>query len=146
MQKKAFAMVILFLLALGSLGAAYTFETTRADTLDMETKCEGTVDKKPGEFFTAKITFKNKGTTEGSWEIAVTFEGDTWTWKGEKKSITLEPGEKKTLSWEGDVPEDAPVDSVARLIVYYDNEFAALNWWIHIIPDAELCIVYSEVS
>ncbi len=146
MHKKASALITIFLLTLVTLGAAYLFGSTRATPLDIETRCEGTVDKKPSESFTVKIAFKNKGTTKGTWEITVTFEGNAWTWKGETKSLTLESGEKETLAWEGDVPDDAPADGVARLIVYYDNEFAALNWWIRVIPDAELCIVYSEVS
>lgn len=146
MRKEVFAVALIISFAIGMLGAVYLSKPTQATSLDLEVMCKKTVDKKPGESFTVKITFKNKGTTEGTWEIAVTFEGDDWTWKGEEKKLTLEHGEKETLTWEGEVPEDARVDSVARLIVYYGNEFVALNWWIHIIPDAELGITDSEVS
>ena len=146
MQKKAIAIVITILLVLGTLSIVYLFKQTQAVPLDMEIRCGGTVDKKPGESFIVKITFKNKGTVEGMWKISVTFEGDDWTWKGEEKLLTLKPCETKTLTWEGNVPEEAAVDSVARLIVYYDNDFVALNWWIKVIPGAELCIVDSKVS
>jgi hypothetical protein len=147
MQKKLFALLVIMLLAGGTLGAVYFFKPTKAtNSLDLEVTCKKTVDKKPDESFTVEITFKNKGTTEGTWKVAVAFEGDSWTWKGEEKQLTLEAGEKETLTWEGVVPEDAAVDSVARLIVYYDNEFTALNWWIHVIPNAELAIVHSKVS
>jgi len=147
MQKKVFAILTTILLMLGTLDVVYIFKPTQAvSPLDMEIACGGTVDKKPGESFAIKITFKNKGTTEGTWKIAVTFEGEDWTWKGEGKLLTLKPGKTETLTWEGSVPEDAAVDSVARLVVYYDNDFVALNWWIHIIPGAEICIVDSKVS
>lgn len=146
-QKKAISIATIILLAVGTLGTVYLFRPTQAvSPLDMEITCGGTVDKKPGESFIVEITFKNKGTTKGTWKIAVTFEDDDWTWKGEKKLLTLKPCKRKTLMWEGSVPEDAAVDSVARLIVYYDDDFVALNWWIHIISGAELCIVNSKVS
>jgi len=146
MQKKATAIVAIILLTLGTLGVVPLFIPTQAVPLDFETMCEGTVDKKPGESFTIKITFKNKGTTEGTWKITVTFEGEDWTWKGEEKQLTLKSYKTKTLTWEGNVPEDVTVDTVARLVVYYDSEFAALNWWIHVIRDAELYIIDSKVS
>ncbi len=147
MQKRIFAAVIIVMFALGTLGAVYLFRPTQAiSSLDVEIMCGGTVDKKPGESFIVEITFKNKGTTEGTWRIAITFEDDDWTWKGEEKLLTLKPCKRKTLMWEGVVPENAAVNSVARLIVYYDNDFVALNWWIYVIPGAELCIINSKVS
>ncbi len=146
MQRKLFAVPIIILLVLGTFSVAYLLKPTRADLLDAEVDRKGTIDKKPGESFTVKITFKNKDTSKGTWNIAVTFEGDHWNWKGEEKQLTLKPGEKKTLVWEGDVTDDAAVDSVARLVVYYDDSFVALNWWIHVISGAELYIVDSEVS
>jgi hypothetical protein len=112
----------------------------------MEVKCGGTVKKRLGEPFEVEITFKNKGTSEGSWRIAVAFESDGWNWAGEQIDLALEPGERETLTWEGIVPDDAIVDSMARLIVYFDNEFGALNWWIQVLPGAELAIVDSRVS
>jgi hypothetical protein len=147
MQKKISATAIIITLVLGMLGAVHLFRPTQAvSPLDMEITCGGTVDKKPSESFTVEITFKNKGTIKGTWKVAVTFEGDDWTWKAEGKLLALESCEKKTLVWEGVVPEDAVVDSVARLIVYYDDDVVALNWWIHVIPGAELFIVNSKVS
>ena len=147
MQKKTIAVAIIILLAVGTLGVFYLFRPTQAvSSLGMQITCRGTVDKKPGESLIVKITFKNKGIAKGTWKVAVTFEGDYWMWKGDEKLITLKPCEKKTLVWEGVVPEDADVDSIARLIVYYDDNFVALNWWIHVIPSAELCIVNSKVS
>lgn len=146
MQKKAIAIVITILSVLGTLSPVYLFKSTLASPLDMKVDCRGTVDKRPCESFIIKITFKNKGSAEGEWETAVTFEGHDWIWKGEKKLLNLKPYEKKILDWEGDVPEDAAVDSVARLIAYHDNDFVALNWWIHVIPSAELHIINSIVN
>jgi hypothetical protein len=138
------AIIILTLLA--TLSITYLFGPSKGASLDFDVLCSGTVDKKPGESFTVKITFKNKGTTEGTWNTTVTFEGDYWIWKGEKKELALEPDNKETLKWQGDVPANAEVDSIARLIVYYDGDYVALNWWIHVISGAELCVVDSKVS
>ena len=146
MRKRVIALVAVVSLALAAIGTAYLLTPTQACPLDMKPTCRGTVDKKTGENFTSKVSFKNKGSTEGTWEIAVTFEGDEWFWIGEAKSLTLEASETETLEWEGTVPEDAPVDSVARLVVYYDGNFIALNWWIRVVSGAELSIVHSEVS
>jgi uncharacterized membrane protein len=146
-QKKAVAAAATIIVLLSVvLCIVYLSKPAQAASLDYETTCNGIVDKKPGETFTVKITFKNRGSTEGTWNITVTFEGEDWIWKGEKKQLTLEPDEKETLTWEGKVPQDAAVDSVARLIVYYEDKCVALNWWIHVISGAELCIVDSKVS
>lgn len=145
-KKPLAAAATVIVLVLAALSIVYLFKPAQAATLDYETTCSGTVDKKPSESFTVKITFKNKGSTEGTWNVAVTFEGEDWTWKGEKKQLSLKPDEKETLTWEGEVPEDAVVDSVARLIVYYDDKYVALNWWIHVVSGAEFCIVDSKVS
>jgi len=107
---------------------------------------EGVVDKTPSEAFTAKITFKNTGKTEGTWSVNVAFEGEKWTWSGTPQELTLKPYKSKALTWNGEVPSDAPVDSVARLIVYYNDSFAALDWWIHVISGAELTITASTVE
>jgi hypothetical protein len=106
----------------------------------------GVVDKTPCESFTVKITFKNTGTTEGSWSVNIAFEGEKWTWTGTPQSLTLKPSKTKTLTWNGTVPSDASIDSVARLIVYYDNSFVPLDWWIHVVPGAELAITSSTVE
>jgi hypothetical protein len=106
----------------------------------------GVVDKTPCESFTVKITFKNTGTTEGSWSVNIAFEGEKWTWTGTPQGLTLKPSKTKTLTWNGTLPSDAPIDSVARLIVYYDNSFVPLDWWIHVVPGAELAITSSTVE
>jgi len=106
----------------------------------------GVVDKTPCESFTVKISFKNTGKTTGTWSVNIAFEGEKWTWTGTPQNLTLKPCKTKTLTWNGTVPCDAPPDSVARLIVYYDDSFVPLDWWIHVIPGAELAITSSKVE
>jgi len=106
----------------------------------------GVVDKAQSEAFTVKITFKNTGKTEGTWIVNIAFEGEKWTWTGTPQNLTLKSYKTKTLTWNGNVPSDAPIDSVARLIVYYDNSFVPLDWWIHVVPGAELTITSSTVE
>jgi hypothetical protein len=106
----------------------------------------GVVDKAPCEAFTVKIAFKNTGTAEGTWAVNIAFEGDAWIWKGTSQMLTLKSGKTKTLTWNGTVPCDAPTDSVARLVVYYNNSYTALNWWIHVVSKAELAITSSSVE
>jgi len=106
----------------------------------------GVVDKTPCESFTVKIAFKNTGKTEGTWSVNIAFEGEKWTWTGTPQTLTLKPCKTKTLIWNGTVPCDAPTDSVARLIVYYDDSFVPLDWWTHVIPGAELAITSSTVE
>jgi hypothetical protein len=108
--------------------------------------CGGVVDKTPCEAFTVKIEFKNTGKTSGTWSVNIAFEDEAWTWNGTPKTLTLKPCHKKTLTWNGNVPEDALIDSVARLIVYYDDSFEPLDWWIRIIDGAELTITSSTVE
>jgi len=105
----------------------------------------GVVDKAPGADFLVEIGFKNTGATDGTWTAQVSFEGEKWGWNGTRQTLTLKPDGKTTLTWNGTVPADAPIDSVARLIVYYDDSFVALNWWIHVVPAAELAITSSTV-
>lgn len=106
----------------------------------------GVVDKAPCEAFTVRITFKNTGTAEGTWFINIAFEGNAWTWSGTQQILTLKPSKTKTLSWNGSVPCNAPLDSVARLVVYYNDSYATLNWWIHVVSGAELSITSSTVE
>jgi len=105
----------------------------------------GVVDKAPSAAFAVEIAFKNTGSTEGSWSVNVAFEGEKWSWVGAPQNLTLKPDKARTLIWNGSVPANAPMDSVARLIVYYDDSFTALNWWIHVVPAAELTIASSTV-
>jgi hypothetical protein len=104
------------------------------------------VDKAAGDAFTVKITFKNTGKTEGTWSVNIAFEDDSWSQVGTPQNLTLQPGQTETLVWDGVVPANATVDSVARLVVYYDDSFKALNWWIHVVPGAELTIKSSIVE
>ena len=109
--------------------------------------CEnGIVDKIVLEVFTVEITFKNPGKTQGTWSINIVFEGEKWVWIGTPQSLTLKPDNSKKLTWEGNVPTKASIDSVARLVVYYDDSFTTLNWWIHVVPAAELAITSSTVK
>ena len=105
-----------------------------------------TVDKAAGDSFTVKITFKNTGKTEGTWSINIAFEDASWSQVGTPQNLTLKPGRTETLTWNGCVPANATVGSVARLVVYYDDGFKALNWWIHVVPGAELSIKSSIVE
>ena len=106
----------------------------------------GVVDKTPCASFTVKILFKNTGKTTGTWSVNIAFEGEKWICAGTPQNLTLKPCKTKTLTWNGTVPCDAPTDSVARLIVYYDDSFVPLDWWIHVIPGAELAITSSTVE
>ena len=108
--------------------------------------CNGVVDKAPGGVFTVEIAFKNTGSTEGTWSVNVVFEGEKWTWMGTSQNLTLKSDSMRTLTWNGFVPINASIDSVARLIVYYDDSYKSLNWWIHVVPGAELSITSSTVK
>jgi hypothetical protein len=104
------------------------------------------VDKAAGDAFTVKITFENTGKTEGTWSVNIAFEDAVWSQVGTPQDLTLQPEETETLTWNGVVPANATVGSVARLVVYYDDSFKALNWWIHVVPGAELSINWSIVE
>lgn len=122
--------------------------TTTNAVLNVE--CEpvtNVVDKRQGEPFIVKVTFKNTGDTTGTWNVNVAFEGESnWGWKGTQQTLTLKPSKTATLTWTGNVPAEAEVESTARLIVYFNGEFVPQNWWIHVLLGAELKIVSSEVS
>jgi hypothetical protein len=105
-----------------------------------------TVEKAAGDAFTVKITFKNTGKTEGTWSVNIAFEDDSWSQVGTPQNLTLQPGQTETLTWNSVVPANATVGSVARLVVYYDDSFKALNWWIQVVPGAELTIKSSIVE
>jgi len=107
---------------------------------------DGIVDKAAGDAFTVKITFKNTGKTEGNWSINIAFEDESWSQVGTPQNLVLQPGKTETLTWDGTVPANATVNSMARLVVYYDDSFKALNWWIRVVPGAELCIKSSTVE
>ena len=107
---------------------------------------DGVVHKAPGEAFTVKITFKNTGKTEGTWSVNIAFEDNSWVFSGIPQNLILQPEQTETLIWNGFVPANATVDSMARLVVYYNDSFKALNWWIHVVPGAELTIESSSVE
>jgi len=144
MKKK----VALLCLAAATLIFLVGFSTVDSNNQSLAcSACEnGVVDKAPCDAFTVKITFKNTGKTEGTWSINTAFEDKAWTWSGTAQTLTLKPSQSKTLSWNGSVPSDAPVDSLARLIVYHNDSSTRLNWWIHVVPGAELTITSSIVQ
>ena len=105
-----------------------------------------TVDKAAGDAFTVKITFENTGKTEGIWSVNIAFEDNSWSQVGTPQNLMLMPGQNETLIWNGVVPANATVGSVARLVVYYDDSYKALDWRIHVVPGAELAIKSSIVE
>lgn len=120
--------------------------TGGADTVVCSTDDNGVVSKVRGDDFTVKIAFKNIGKTEGNWAVNVVFEGDFWIWKGTSQNLTLGDGLSKTLTWIGIIPNNATIDSMARLVVYYGDSYKALDWWIRVVPGAELAIQSSSVE
>src|SRR3972149_10016058 len=120
--------------------------TTASDSVVLTSHEKGVVDKEAGDTFKVEISFKNTGNTQGSWSVTVVFEGASWIWKGTAQRLTLNAGSTKTLVWNGVVPSNAPINSVARLVVYYGDSFKALDWWIHVVPDAELAVTSSSVE
>ncbi len=117
-----------------------------ASTLTCSPQADGVVDKAQGAAFTVKLTFKNTGASNGNWSVAVVFEGNYWSWVGATQNLTLTPGSSKTLTWTGNVPNNATLDSFARLILYYNDSFKSLDWWIHVVAGAELSITSSTVE
>ncbi len=144
-MKKRFSLLSL---AVATLIIIVSFSAIGSNNQPLTFACEGDgiVDKTQCENFTVTITFKNTGKTEGMWSINIAFEGEKWTWSGTPQLLTLKPSKTKTLTWNGNVPSDAPIGSVSRLIVYYNDSFARLNWWIHVVSGAELTITSSTVK
>ena len=131
----------LLFLSIALLVIIISFSVTSAnDSLLVSSSEKGAVDKTRGESFKVEVTFKNTGQTEGNWSVNVVFEGDFWIWKGTPRTLTLDDGDTKVLSWTGNVPANAKVNSVARLVVYYDDSFKALDWWIHVVSGGELTV------
>lgn len=146
-MNKKFALCSLSAVALVIVLLVSFFNSTTQSLACLACGSEGgVVDKTPCEAFTVKITFKNTGTAEGTWFVNIVFEGNAWAWSGTQQTLTLKPSKTKTLSWNGSVPCNAPVDSVTRLIVYYNDSYTALNWWIHVVSGAELSITSSTVE
>lgn len=139
-MKTLYFSLALALLMIGVFAANPPYQT-----LTVSACTSGIVDKTPGQAFTVEITFKNTGRTNGTWSVNIAFEGEKWTSIGTSQNLTLKPDKDRTLTWQGEVPSNATLDSVARLIVYYDDSFSALNWWIHVVPAANLAITSSTV-
>jgi hypothetical protein len=138
---------LLFLVAvLVVVALSFSLTETSSPLVFAHNQKDGVVDKGAGDAFTVKITFKNTGKTEGSWSVNIAFEDEVWSQVGASQNLTLDSGETETLTWNGSVPANATVGSVARLVVYYDDSFEALNWWIHVVPGAELAIKSSSVE
>jgi hypothetical protein len=138
---------LLFLVAvLVVVALSFSLTETSSPLVFAHNQKDGVVDKGAGDAFTVKITFKNTGKTEGSWSVNIAFEDEVWSQVGVSQNLTLDSGETETLTWNGSVPANATVGSVARLVVYYDDSFEALNWWIHVVPGAELAIKSSSVE
>ncbi|MGQ9506801.1 MAG: hypothetical protein ACUVTB_02940 [Candidatus Bathycorpusculaceae bacterium] len=145
-MKKKYSLLSLAIAALLLSISLSIIRSEEAQLLCFACEDGGVVDKTPCETFNVKIAFKNTGKCEGTWSVNIAFEGYTWTWSGTPQTLTLNPSKTKTLTWNGIVPCDAQINSIARLIVYYNDSFAALNWWIHIVQGAELTITSSTVK
>ncbi|MBX5326367.1 MAG: hypothetical protein ACQXXH_00455 [Candidatus Bathyarchaeia archaeon] len=131
------SFLLITFLALPPTGAVLNVECEPATNV---------VNKRQGEAFAVKVKFKNTGNITGTWSVNIAFEGESnWGWQGTPQTLTLKPFKTATLSWTGNVPANAEVGSTARLIVYFDNEIAPQDWWIHVLPDVELQIIESEV-
>lgn len=128
----------------------FTLSTPITTKAVLNVQCDpktNVVDKRQGEAFAIQVMFKNTGDTNGTWRVDVSFEGESnWSWKGTPQTLVLKSSKTATLTWTGNVPVEAEVGSTARLIVYFNDEFAPQNWWIHVLAGAELKIVSSEVS
>ena len=145
MAKKYALLVIVAVLVV--VAVSFSVTDTGNSALALVSNCQdGVVDKADGDDFTVTITFENTGKTDGNWSVNIAFEDEVWSQVGIAQNLVLEPGETKALTWNGVVPANATLDSVARLVVYYDDGFKALNWWIHIVPGAELTIKSSSVE
>jgi len=137
---------LLFILAVLVFVVVNLSVTNATNSLTVSHNENGVVDKAQGNAFTVKIAFKNTGKTAGNWSVNTVFEGASWSWVGTPQNLTLNPGSTKTLTWTGTVPANATINSVARLVVYYNDSFKTLDWWIHVVPGAELSIQSSSVE
>ena len=144
MAKKYAVLVLIAVLVVVAVN--FSISKTSSSLVFANNQKDCVVDKAAGDAFTVKITFKNTGKTEGNWSINIAFEDNVWSQVGTPQNLMLDAGETKTLTWNGMVPANATVGSTARLVVYYDDSFKALNWWIHVVPGAELTIKSSIVE
>ena len=145
MAKKYALLVLVAVLVVVAVSFSVT-DTGNSALAFVSNHQDGVVDKAAGDAFKVEITFQNTGKTEGTWSVNIAFEDEVWSQVGTPQNLTLAAGETETLTWNGVVPANATVGSVARLVVYYDDGFKALNWWIHVVPGAELTIKSSSVE
>ena len=149
-MKRTQALVLCILVTIFAGFLLYSLLTPTTTQAALNVQCDpatNVVNKRQGEAFTVKVTFKNTGDATGTWNINVSFEGESnWTWKGTPQALTLESGKTASLTWTGNVPVNASVGSAARLIVYFNDEFASQDWWIHVLAGAELKITSSTVK
>jgi len=137
---------LLFLIAVLVVVVVNFSVTDTSNALTFAHTQDGVVNKAAGEAFTVKITFKNTGETDGNWSVNIAFEDKSWSQVGTPQNLTLKSGNTETLTWNGVVPANATINSIARLVVYYDDSFKPLNWWIRVVPGAELTIKSSTVE
>jgi hypothetical protein len=142
-SKHAMIAVTVVIFALVALNFAIA---GAASNIAVSTQTSGVVLKNRGDSFTVSVTFQNTGSSDGSWTVNVVFEGASWSWKGTAKPLTLNANEKSTLVWTGAVPSNAAVNSIARLVVYYDDGYKALDWWVQVVPNSMLSIQSSSVQ
>ena len=141
-------IVLCLIIALVLVFASYSMTTAADSLVVVQPACNTTnsvADKTQGQAFTVKICFENTGGVTGNWSVNMAFEGDSWSWAGCAQNLTLNAGETKALVWTGTVPCNASVSSMSRLVVYYNDSFTALNWWIRVVPNAELSVTSSWV-
>jgi hypothetical protein len=144
LHKKQSAMLLSIVLV---IVIAVSFAVASADDAMLISATDsGVVGKSRGSTFTVSITFENTGSDDGTWTVNAVFEASSWSWKGTAKTLTLNDGERKTLVWTGTVPSNAALNSVARLVIYYDDSYKALDWWIRVTSNAELGIKTSTVT
>ena len=137
---------LLFLIAVLVVVVVNFSVTDTSNALTFAHTQDGVVNKAAGAAFTVKITFKNTGETDGNWSVNIAFEDSSWSQVGTPQNLTLKSGNTETLTWNGVVPANATVNSMARLVVYYDDSFKPLNWWIRVVPCAEPTIKSSTVE
>jgi len=144
-MKKRFSILAIIVAALIIIVGFSMISPNAKSAIAFACDTKGVVDKVHGESFTVTISFKNTGSVQGTWSVNIVFEGEKWTWNGTAQTLTLKSSAAKTLNWNGTVPSNAPIDSVSRLVVYYNSSFRALDWWIHVVSAAELTITSSTV-
>ncbi len=146
MRNVVVACVVLFTLifVVGFFPAMSTNQPVQNLTI-VKDKNKRVIDKIQGETFSVEVEFTNTGKSGGEWTVNVALEGEQWTWAGIPQILSLAPSNNGTLTWTGNVPTTAPLNSFARLVVYYGDSFEARDLWIHVISTAKLDITASSL-